>query len=57
MLWSCGGGSAGLSLSLSARGVAPAAVALVYVGSLLATPLHTALLVSLLPFYYAYIGV
>nr|XP_049705066.1 uncharacterized protein LOC126056382 [Helicoverpa armigera]XP_049705067.1 uncharacterized protein LOC126056382 [Helicoverpa armigera] len=44
MLWSSGGGCSWLSLALGGPGAAPAACALVYLGSLLATPLHTALL-------------
>ncbi|KAJ8709458.1 hypothetical protein PYW08_009462 [Mythimna loreyi] len=50
MLWSLGGGCAWLPLALcegAAGRVAPGGCALVYVASLLATPLHTALLVSL----------
>ncbi|KAJ8715338.1 hypothetical protein PYW07_009820 [Mythimna separata] len=47
MLWSLGGGCAWLPLALCAGGsgrAAPGGCALVYVASLLATPLHTALL-------------
>ena len=46
MLWSLGGGCAWLPLALGAGGAAPGGCALVYAASLLATPLHTALLVS-----------